>query len=44
MGKVCTHMTMSLDGYIADPDGQVGEPFDWYEAGDVFVASSRTRS
>ena len=39
MGKVCTHMTMSLDGYIADPDDQVGELFEWYEAGGVSVAS-----
>ena len=40
MGKVITHMTMSLDGYIADPDDQTGELFDWYDAGDVSVASS----
>lgn len=39
MGRVFTHMTMSLDGYIADPDDQVGELFDWYEAGEVSVAS-----
>jgi dihydrofolate reductase len=37
MGKVITHMTMSLDGFIADPNDQVGELFDWYEAGDVNV-------
>ncbi len=40
MGKVCTHMTMSLDGYIAEPDDQIGELFDWYEAGEVSVASA----
>ncbi len=40
MGKVLTHMTMSLDGFIADPDDQVGELFEWYEAGDVSVPSS----
>lgn len=40
MGKVCTHMTMSLDGYIADPEDQVGELFEWYETGEVSVASS----
>jgi dihydrofolate reductase len=40
MGKVLTHMTMSLDGYIAEPDGQVGELFDWYGAGEVSVASA----
>lgn len=37
MSRVFTHMTMSLDGYIADPDDQPGELFDWYEAGDVTV-------
>jgi dihydrofolate reductase len=37
MGKVFTHMTMSLDGFIADPKDQVGELFEWYEAGDVAV-------
>lgn len=37
MGKVFTHMTMSLDGFIADPKDQVGELFDWYGAGDVTV-------
>jgi dihydrofolate reductase len=40
MGKVLTHMTMSLDGYIADPDDQVGELFDWYQVGGVSVASA----
>jgi dihydrofolate reductase len=38
--KVFTHMTMSLDGYIAQPDDQVGELFDWYEAGGTSVASA----
>jgi dihydrofolate reductase len=37
MGKVLTHMTMSLDGFIADPKDQPGELFDWYGAGDVTV-------
>ncbi len=37
MGKVLTHMTMSLDGFIADPHDQPAELFDWYEAGDVTV-------
>jgi dihydrofolate reductase len=39
MGKVLTHMTMSLDGYIADPGDQPGELFDWYQAGSVSVES-----
>jgi dihydrofolate reductase len=34
MGKVLSHMTMSLDGYIAKRDDQIGELFDWYETGD----------
>jgi dihydrofolate reductase len=40
MGKVWTHMTMSLDGYIAEPNDEVGELFDWYGAGEVSVASA----
>jgi dihydrofolate reductase len=40
MGKVCTHMTMSLDGFIAQPDDNPSELFDWYQAGDVSVASA----
>ena len=39
MGKVLTHMTMSLDGFIADPDDNPGELFDWYQAGEVSVPS-----
>jgi dihydrofolate reductase len=37
MSKVITHMTMSLDGFIADPNDQVDELFDWYQAGEVAV-------
>src|SRR5256885_16883574 len=37
MGKVLSHMTMSLDGFIADPNDQVGELFEWYEAGEVTI-------
>jgi len=40
MGKVLTHMTMSLDGFIADADNQVGELFDWYQAGETSVSSA----
>ena len=39
MGKVLTHMTMSLDGYIADSSDQPGELFEWYQAGTVSVKS-----
>ena len=37
MGKVLSHMTMSLDGFIADPKDNPGELFEWYEAGDVNI-------
>jgi dihydrofolate reductase len=37
MAKVISHMTMSLDGFIADPSDGIGELFEWYEAGDVNV-------
>ena len=40
MGKVLTHMTMSLDGFIAAPDDNPGELFDWYAAGEVSVPSA----
>ncbi len=39
MGKVFTHMTMSLDGFIADPNDGIGELFEWYESGEVSVPS-----
>ncbi|AZG47610.1 dihydrofolate reductase family protein [Gordonia insulae] len=40
MGKVITHMTMSLDGFIADPNDDVGELFAWYDAGATAVPSA----
>src|SRR3954452_17289403 len=40
MGKVLTHMAMSLDGFIANPTDEPGELFDWYWGGDVTVASA----
>ena len=40
MGKVLTHMTMSLDGFVAGPDDNPAELFDWYEAGNVSVPSA----
>jgi hypothetical protein len=30
MGKVITQASMSLDGFIADPNDQVGPLLDWY--------------
>ncbi len=35
MSKVIALMSMSLDGYVADPDDGVAEVFDWYVSGDV---------
>ena len=34
MTKVMAHMTMSLDGFIADPNDGVEELFGWYDSGD----------
>jgi dihydrofolate reductase len=35
MGTVIADMSMSLDGFIADPDDGVGPLFDWFGSGDV---------
>lgn len=36
MAKLVALMSMSLDGYVADPNDGVGEVFDWYmNSGDV---------
>jgi hypothetical protein len=43
MGKVVSHMTVSLDGFIADPHDGVAELFGWYEAGTVTVPSAGER-
>ena len=40
MSKVITHMTMSLDGFIADPDDGIDELFGWYGAGDVSLSTA----
>ena len=38
MSKVIAIMSMSLDGYVADPDDGVAEVFDWYmNSGDVEI-------
>ena len=41
MAKVLTHMCMSLDGFIAQPDDNPAELFDWYWSGDVVVPSAQ---
>jgi dihydrofolate reductase len=40
MAKVVADMTMSLDGFIADPDDGVNELFGWYGNGDVEVPTA----
>lgn len=35
MGNVGTGFSMSLDGFIAQPDGEVGPLFDWYFSGET---------
>lgn len=40
MTKLIAVMSMSLDGFVADPDDGVNEVFDWYfSSGDVEVAA-----
>jgi dihydrofolate reductase len=41
MAKVLTHMCMSLDGFVAQPDDNPAELFDWYWGGDVTVPSAQ---
>jgi dihydrofolate reductase len=41
MTKVMTHMCMSLDGFVAQPDDNPAELFDWYWGGDVEVPSGQ---
>ena len=42
MGKVTAEFTMSLDGFIAGPNDDVGPLFRWYFSGDTdFQASSK---
>lgn len=41
MARVLTHMCMSLDGFVARPDDNPAELFDWYWGGDVVVPSAQ---
>ena len=43
MARVLTHMCMSLDGFVAQPDDNPAELFDWYWGGDVVVPSAQER-
>jgi hypothetical protein len=40
MGKVIAQASMSLGGFIADTNDQVGPLFDWYNNGDVEVTGA----
>lgn len=41
MAKVLTHMCMSLDGFVAQPDDNPAELFEWYWGGEVKVPSAQ---
>lgn len=41
MAKVLTHMCMSLDGFVAQPDDDPAELFEWYWGGEVVVPSAQ---
>ncbi len=41
MTKVFTHMCMSLDGFVAQPDDDPAELFEWYWSGEVEVPSAQ---
>jgi len=40
MAKVVADMSMSLDGFVADPHDGVGELFGWYGNGDVVLPTA----
>jgi dihydrofolate reductase len=40
MAQVVANMSMSLDGFIADPHDDVGPLFDWYQAGPVSMPTA----
>src|SRR3954464_12103317 len=41
VAKVLSHMCMSLDGFIAQPDDNPAELFEWYWGGDVVLPSAQ---
>jgi dihydrofolate reductase len=41
VAKVLSHMCMSLDGFVAQPDDNPAELFEWYWGGDVVVPSAQ---
>lgn len=40
MAQVVADMSMSLDGFVADPSDEVGPLFDWYSNGEVEVPTA----
>jgi dihydrofolate reductase len=40
MGKVIASASVSLDGYIAKDDNTIGRLFDWYQNGEVEIATA----
>ncbi len=40
MARVMTHMCMSLDGFVAQPNDDPAELFEWYWSGEVAVPSA----
>ena len=43
MTKVVAHMSMSVDGFVADPDDGCTDLFGWYDNGDVEVPTADSR-
>jgi hypothetical protein len=43
MGKTIMGAVVSLDGFIADDNDEVGPLFDWYDNGDVAWSSPGQR-
>src|SRR3954463_10229839 len=41
VAKVLSHMCMSLDGFVAQPDDNPAELFEWYWGGEVVVPSAQ---
>jgi hypothetical protein len=41
VAKVLSHMCMSLDGFIAQPDDNPAELFEWYWGGEVVLPSAQ---
>src|SRR4029453_10250655 len=40
MGKVIANASMSLDGFVAFEDDDIGELFEWYDNGDVEIVNA----